>query len=366
LSLHYFLNAIYGTGWALGSLEFWGSPGGLARSVGTGLYDFVTLSAQGMTEGPKEFFVGVLSGSASLVKHVTTGALSSVTKFASSWSRTFNRLTLEAEDLEQIEEIRRLRPQNLSQGIIQGLSEFGISLLGAVGGLVNHPIQYAIQEGPERRRGFVNTVAIGLVEAITKPISGAAELVAMTGEGFLAGVGWIRTPQLRSSLSSSDIGFGTSELRYSWLILNNHLSPMEQVLLTCDASMDDFHLKNKFSDLTLVLTDRFLYLIKDPNSMLPNVLRLPITHIVTPIKQHRDPSLITITIRMSEQNNTMYARVADYVRKSQSFLNMESNTVTNNPDQTHKLLVNPQKRNHILNVIEFLKRHIENKGYAVI
>lgn len=196
LSLHYFFNAIYGTGWALGSLEFWGSPGGLARSVGTGLYDFVTLSAQGMTEGPKEFFVGVLSGSASLVKHVTTGALSSVTKFASSWSRTFNRLTLEAEDLEQIEEIRRLRPQNLSQGIIQGLSEFGISLLGAVGGLVNHPIQYAIQEGPDRRRGFVNTVAIGLVEAITKPISGAAELVAMTGEGFLASVGWIKSPQV--------------------------------------------------------------------------------------------------------------------------------------------------------------------------
>lgn len=203
LSLHYFLNAIYGTGWALGSLEFWGSPGGLARSVGIGLYDFVTLSAQGMTEGPKEFFIGVLSGSASLVKHVTTGALSSVTKFASSWSRTFNRLTLEADDLEQIEEIRRLRPQNLSQGIRQGLSEFGISLLGAVGGLVNHPIQYAIQEGSERRRGFVNTVAIGLVEAITKPISGAAELVAMTGEGFLAGVGWIKAPQVIMSMSMS-------------------------------------------------------------------------------------------------------------------------------------------------------------------
>lgn len=201
LSLHYFLNAIYGTGWALGSLEFWGSPGGLARSVGTGLYDFVTLPAQGMTEGPKEFFIGVLSGSASLIKHVTTGALSSVTKFAFSWSRTFNRLTLEAEDLEQIEEIRRLRPQNLSQGIMQGLSEFGISLLGAVGGLVNHPIQYAIQEGPERRRGFVNTVAMGLVEAITKPISGAAELVAMTGEGFLAGVGWIKTPQVNTVIT---------------------------------------------------------------------------------------------------------------------------------------------------------------------
>jgi len=76
---------------------------------------------------------------------------------------------------------------------------------------------------------------------------------------------------------------------------------MERVLLTCDASMDNFDDKQKFSEFTLVLTDRFLYLIKDPNSMLPNVLHLSITQIVTPSQRHHDPSLITITIRMSAQ-----------------------------------------------------------------
>lgn len=164
---------------------------------------------------------------------------------------------------------------------------------------------------------------------------------------------------------------------------------MEQVLLTCDATMDNIDHDQKLSELTLVLTDRFLYVINDLNSLLPNVLRLPISQIVTPIQRHRDPSLITITIRMSAQvkfihnflsiiifdsyyivfyskNDTTYARVADYVRKSQSFLNMESKTVSGNPDQTHKLLVNPQIRNHVLNSIEFLKRHIQNKGYSVI
>lgn len=40
--------------------------------------------------------------------------------------------------------------------------------------------------------------------------------------------------------------------------------------------------------------------------------------------------------------------------------------MSDNPDQTHKLLVSPQIRNHILNAIEFLKRHSLNKGYAVI
>lgn len=76
---------------------------------------------------------------------------------------------------------------------------------------------------------------------------------------------------------------------------------MEQILLTCDASADDFDQEQKFSELTMVLSDRFLYLIKDPNSMLPNVLRLPLAQIVTPSHRHHDPSLVTITIRMSAQ-----------------------------------------------------------------
>lgn len=71
--------------------------------------------------------------------------------------------------------------------------------------------------------------------------------------------------------------------------------------MTCDASMDNFDHEQKYSEFTLVLTNRFLYLIKDPNSASPNVLRLPISQIVTPSQRHHDPSLITITIRMSAQ-----------------------------------------------------------------
>lgn len=73
------------------------------------------------------------------------------------------------------------------------------------------------------------------------------------------------------------------------------------MLLACDASVDDFDHEQKFTELTLVLTDRFLYLIRNPNSTMPNVQRLPINQIVTPNQRHHDPSLITITIRMSPQ-----------------------------------------------------------------
>lgn len=106
---------------------------------------------------------------------------------------------------------------------------------------------------------------------------------------------------MRSSLCNSEIGFGASELRYSWLILNKYLNTTEQVLLTCDATVDNLDQELKLSELTLVLTNRFLYLIKDPSCMMPNVLRLPITQIVTPCLRQRDPSLITITICMTAQ-----------------------------------------------------------------
>lgn len=79
------------------------------------------------------------------------------------------------------------------------------------------------------------------------------------------------------------------------------MNTTEQVLLICDATMDDLVRELKVSELTLVLTNRFLYLIIDPNCTMPNVLRLPINHIVTPSLRHHDPSLITITICMAAQ-----------------------------------------------------------------
>ena len=63
----------------------------------------------------------------------------------------------------------------------------------------------------------------------------------------------------------------------------------------------------------------------------------------------------------------MYGRVADFVRQSQSYLNVESKTELDDSDKTQYLLmVNPQIRNHLLNFIEFLKRHILNKGFSLL
>lgn len=59
----------------------------------------------------------------------------------------------------------------------------GISLLGAVGGIAHHPLQSVMADGASPR-SLAAGVGLGLVGVFTKPLSGAAELVALTGQGI--------------------------------------------------------------------------------------------------------------------------------------------------------------------------------------
>lgn len=60
-----------------------------------------------------------------------SGTLSSITNLASSVARNLDRCSLDQEHVERAEEARRQRsPQGIGQGVMQGLSSFGISLLG--------------------------------------------------------------------------------------------------------------------------------------------------------------------------------------------------------------------------------------------
>uniref|UniRef100_A0A182QGU6 Uncharacterized protein n=1 Tax=Anopheles farauti TaxID=69004 RepID=A0A182QGU6_9DIPT len=194
VGMHYLSGAIFGGGWVIGSLEILGSPSGLARSVTSGLRDFVSLPVQGLFRGPWGFLVGVTQGSASLIRNITAGTVNSVTKLAQSVSRNLDRLTLDTEHVQRTDALRRRRPQGMTDGFTQGLTGLGISLLGAVGGLAHHPLQAT------NPFGVVTGMGKGIVGALAKPISGAAELVALTGQGMLQSVGYntLPTPKLRS------------------------------------------------------------------------------------------------------------------------------------------------------------------------
>lgn len=79
--MHYLSGAIFGAGWVVSSLELLGSPGGLARAMGTGLRDFVSLPYRGFVQGPMAFLKGMLRISIEI--HVRYCDLSKTSFFSS-------------------------------------------------------------------------------------------------------------------------------------------------------------------------------------------------------------------------------------------------------------------------------------------
>jgi len=380
LTMHYLSGAIFRAGWMVGSLELLGSPGGFARMLGSGLQDFVSLSYRGIFEGPWGFLVGVTHGSASLMKHVTAGTLSSVTKLAASVARNLDRLTLDQEHLARTEELRRQRPQGITQGLVQGLTGLGISLLGAVGGIAHHPLQSVMSEGASTR-GLVTEVGLGLVGAITKPLSGAAELVALTGQGFLHGAGWTSLPEMRQQ-STIEYAFSdtSSRLKYSWKVIAGLGAGHHMLLHVTEATY--VSPSGSYEAVALVLTTRALFLVDIEEDMTRRVLSLAE---LSAVEHPSDPTLLCFRFQATvEMEAASHSRVVDFVRHSSGMVadiahdseqsevesSLSDSPILSEPpgssDAPLMFYVNPQSRNYFLSVLTLAKRQNEGRGFAVL
>ncbi|XP_055871203.1 intermembrane lipid transfer protein VPS13B-like isoform X3 [Biomphalaria glabrata] len=267
LTMHYASAAIFRAGIVVGSLEILGNPTGLVRSIGTGVSDLVTLPYSGLTRGPGAFLTGLSRGIGSLVRNVSAGMITSVTNFASSVSRNMDRLSFDTSHLARQEENRRNRPVGVSDGLKQGLTGFGLSLLGAVAGLADQPIQTLLSTGsPDDRRssassaatGFVAGMSKGLVGVFTKPIGGAAEFVSQTGQGILHGTGLgqlptrLEKPNVRKRLDLPDGPF-------KYLVKNFSQLPTPELLLVAPAVT--FDLMEAEVKVVLLLTPDVLVVV---------------------------------------------------------------------------------------------------------
>ncbi|KDR22947.1 Vacuolar protein sorting-associated protein 13B [Zootermopsis nevadensis] len=380
LTMHYLSGAIFGAGWMVGSLELLGSPGGFARTLGTGLRDFVSLPYHGIFEGPWGFLVGVTHGSASLMKHVTAGTLSSVTKLAASVARNLDRLTLDQEHLARTEELRRRRPQGVTQGLLQGLTGLGISLLGAVGGIAHHPLQSVMSEGASTR-GLVTGVGLGLVGAITKPLSGAAELVALAGQGLLHGAGWTSLPEMRQqSVTEYAFSGANSRLKYSWKLIAELGVGSHSLLHVTEAT--GLTPSGSYEAVALVLTTRALFLVDTEEDVTRRVLSLAE---VSGMEHASDPTLLCFRFQTAvEMEAASRARVVDFVRHSSGMVpdiapdgaqseaesSFSGSPILSEPpgstDASLMFYVNPQLRNYFLSVLALAKRQSEGRGFAVL
>ncbi|XP_036063837.1 vacuolar protein sorting-associated protein 13B isoform X4 [Onychomys torridus] len=228
LAMHYAAGALFRAGWVVGSLEILGSPASLVRSIGNGISDFFRLPYEGLTRGPGAFVSGVSRGTTSFVKHISKGTLTSITNLATSLARNMDRLSLDEEHYSRQEEWRRRLPESLGEGLRQGLSRLGISLLGAIAGIVDQPMQN-FQKTSEtqasaghKAKGVISGVGKGIMGVFTKPIGGAAELVSQTGYGILHGAGLSQLPKQRYQPRDLQADQASnSHVKYVWKMLQS-------------------------------------------------------------------------------------------------------------------------------------------------
>ncbi|XP_053101134.1 intermembrane lipid transfer protein VPS13B isoform X9 [Hemicordylus capensis] len=228
LAMHYAAGALFRAGWVVGSLEILGSPATLVRSIGNGIADFFRLPYEGLTRGPGAFVSGVSRGTTSFVKHISKGTLTSITNLATSLARNMDRLSLDEEHYNRQEEWRRQLPENLGEGLRQGLSRLGISLLGAIAGIVDQPMQNfqktseAQASAGHKAKGVISGVGKGIMGVFAKPIGGAAELVSQTGYGILHGAGLSQHPKQRYPPSDQHAEQApNSHIKYVWKMLQS-------------------------------------------------------------------------------------------------------------------------------------------------
>lgn len=182
-------------GWVLGSLELIGSPVAFIQSINRGLMDLVRLPYEGLTRSPGLFVLGIGHGTLSFFRQFSSGALTSVTNLASSIARNMERLSMDSDHMTYQDRQRRERPTtHFTEGVAQGASSFVLSLMSAVAGLVEQPMQsiHQMDESAGTTTTLLKGVGKGLLGVVTKPVGGAMDLVSKTGQGIMRGTGLVQ------------------------------------------------------------------------------------------------------------------------------------------------------------------------------
>ncbi|XP_027872491.1 vacuolar protein sorting-associated protein 13B isoform X1 [Xiphophorus couchianus] len=347
LAMHYAAGALFRAGWVVGSLEILGSPASLVLSIGNGVSDFFRLPYEGLTRGPGAFVSGVSRGTTSFVKHISKGTLTSITNLATSLARNMDRLSLDEEHYTRQEEWRRQLPESLGDGLRQGLSRLGISLLGAVAGIVDQPMQnfqknWETQSSAgSKAKGVISGVGKGIVGVFTKPIGGAAELVSQTGYGILHGAGlWQLPKQLYLPAEEKSALASNSHLKYVWKMLQSLGRPELHMALevTIVSGSGQEHAG------CLLLTSEVLFVVSLCEDTQQQAF--PITEVECQ-QEPEQPGQLTLTLqqqtlssdsegdgvreRLSEQQ---YQRLVDYVSRASQFVSLSAAALQLQPPVT--------------------------------
>uniref|UniRef100_T1IW73 Chorein N-terminal domain-containing protein n=1 Tax=Strigamia maritima TaxID=126957 RepID=T1IW73_STRMM len=393
------------SGWVVGSVDLLGNPGGFARALGSGFADFVRMPYNGFFSGPWAFFSGMAYGTSALFRQFSSGSLFSLTNWASSVSRNMERISLDEDYHMQNEEYRRHRPDNLTEGLSQGLSGFGISLLAAIAGIIDQPIQ-SVQKAVDQRTpsaavtGLVSGVGKGLVGIVAKPIAGAAELIAQAGHGILHGTGWSKIMVHRFEPNCDFVHNSCNgKLKYKWKML----SSLPDTNVICCIEATQFNQTGHYVPCVLLLTTQVSNVIKpySPENDGTPVKLLFVVNIEEDTQQQAfglseldchgpsaDPTLVYLipvqkhaSTQVSKSSEKSQDRIADFVNKSTQYattsvLGTSIDSESQSDSTSHispyaldnfasclKFYVSPPLRNIFIALFKTSKRSYLGKGF---
>ena len=164
------------------NIEILGTPVNLVKSLGTGVKDFFVKPAEGILSGPLEGVKGVYTGTKSLVKNTLDGALNSVSKITSGFSREILMISRDENYINERERKNMMdKPKNVIEGIGFGISSMMSGLFYGVTDVVRKPIEGAKKEN---LKGLGKGVLKGLGGLVTKPVSGVVDLISKTTDGI--------------------------------------------------------------------------------------------------------------------------------------------------------------------------------------
>ncbi|KAK9810692.1 hypothetical protein WJX73_010837 [Symbiochloris irregularis] len=192
LAAHLAAEALLNAPRVLGSLELLFNPTGLLTSASQGLQDLFALPLAALeARSAAQFATGLGLGGASLLRHLSSWTLTSVSGFSGAVASVLQR-SLAADASARALAVRQPAPTQLGQGLSRGLTGLAGSLAAGVSGIVAAPVA-AYNDGS----GVLVGTGRGLLGAVGLPLSGALDLVSSLSSALASSTGIAPTSAIR-------------------------------------------------------------------------------------------------------------------------------------------------------------------------
>jgi hypothetical protein len=165
----------------LGAADFLGNPISLLGSVSSGVHDFFHEPHKGLVIGPKDYGIGIVKGTQSLVRGSVYGIFNTAAKITGSIGKGVANLSTDLDYVQERERNHREKPRHIGEGFAYGVRDLGLGFFHGLTGVLVEPVKGLQREGMV---GFGKGVVGGVVGILTKPAVGCIDLLSKTAEGI--------------------------------------------------------------------------------------------------------------------------------------------------------------------------------------